>query len=222
MTAARRKTHPAEWRSWSSMRNRCRSQSSDNWPQYGGRGITICERWDSFAAFFEDMGPRPSQKHTLDRYPNPDGNYEPGNCRWATQREQTNNRSRGNRKLSFGGETLTVAEWARRIGVDRATLRDRLERGWTVEQALTTPKEVSRMRGSYGRFSSEIAIAAGRVAPYRPRQRAETCRRGHAYDDANTYIHKGKRHCRKCNAIRAACAKRRNNRHPAHRPEPGL
>jgi hypothetical protein len=80
-----------EYRTWQAMRNRCTNQHCDKFKHYGGRGIRVCERWDSFENFLADMGLRPSDKPTLDRI-NPDGNYEPGNCRWATWKQQRHNR----------------------------------------------------------------------------------------------------------------------------------
>lgn len=123
---------------WTSMINRCSRPCMENYPLYGGRGITVCERWKDFANFLADMGERPSMKHSIDRYPNKDGNYEPGNCRWATASEQNRN-TRNNHILAFNGRQLCIAEWAEVVGIERHTIRERLLRGWTVEQALTTP-----------------------------------------------------------------------------------
>jgi hypothetical protein len=82
-----------EYRTWEDMITRCTNPRTKGWPHYGGRGITVCDRWrDRFAAFLADMGRRPSPAHSLDRFPNNDGNYEPGNCRWATWSEQMRNR----------------------------------------------------------------------------------------------------------------------------------
>jgi len=80
-----------EWVSWNHMLDRCRNQNSDAYEEYGGRGIKVCERWTVFENFLTDMGPRP-EGFTLDRYPKNDGNYEPGNARWASRKQQANNR----------------------------------------------------------------------------------------------------------------------------------
>lgn len=100
------------YRSWRSMRNRCYNPSLPDYRNYGARGITVCDRWrDSFENFLADVGPRPGSEFSIDRYPNNDGNYEPGNVRWATKKQQGNNR-RGNHLITHDGRTSTVAEWA--------------------------------------------------------------------------------------------------------------
>lgn len=106
----------AEYRIWSSMKSRCTNTAHRQFTDYGGRGIRVCEAWaDSFEAFFADMGPRPSAHHSLDRFPNNDGNYEPGNCRWATPVQQARNR-RNNRLVLLGGEAVTLREFSERTG----------------------------------------------------------------------------------------------------------
>lgn len=92
------------YRTWNAMRQRCNNPHDKNYKNYGGRGITVCERWDNFALFVEDMGEKPTPKHTLDRYPNNDGNYEPSNVRWATRIEQAaNQRLRKNNPSGYRG-----------------------------------------------------------------------------------------------------------------------
>jgi hypothetical protein len=83
----------AEYKAWANMIQRCTNpRRSDDWPRYGGRGITFCEDWCDYSAFLAHVGRKPSPQHSLDRYPNPDGNYEPGNVRWATAKQQSANR----------------------------------------------------------------------------------------------------------------------------------
>lgn len=104
------------------MKSRCYYEQDKSYHRYGGRGIEVCERWrKSFAAFLEDMGRKPSRCHTLDRL-RVDGNYEPGNCRWATQIEQQNNR-RSNRVIEIDGGRLTIADAVRRYGIRRDKIK---------------------------------------------------------------------------------------------------
>jgi hypothetical protein len=122
------------------MTGRCKHPTFKNWKNYGGRGITVCERWagpEGFACFIEDMGRRPSPKHSLDRIDN-NGNYTPLNCRWATAKQQGNNR-RTNRLLTLDGKTKSITEWADERGVGRYLIWHRLQRGWSVRNAITTP-----------------------------------------------------------------------------------
>ena len=131
--------YPPEYFVWHNMRHRCRDPKNKCFGNYGGRGIKVCDQWSQFAAFLEDMGPRPSSKHSIDRLDN-DGDYNPGNCRWATKTQQLNNR-RGNRLLTYCGETHTVTEWARMVGIKSATLFARIRTGWIVEKALFVPTQ---------------------------------------------------------------------------------
>jgi len=123
---------------WQNMRRRCNDRSRPEWPRYGGRGIRVCERWGTFENFLADMGRKPSPQHSLDRIDN-DGDYEPGNCRWATAREQTLN-SRHARMITFGERTLCLKDWGRVTGLGSNLLWRRLSLGWSVERALTAPK----------------------------------------------------------------------------------
>ncbi len=133
------KTKTTEYRIWANIKDRCFNQGNHAYPRYGGRGITMCERWrNSYVAFVQDVGRRPTLAHTLDRFPNNDGNYEPGNVRWATYTEQNNNR-RDNRRITIGGETLTLPQWVRRSGVSESQARKRISRGWDEGLAVTAP-----------------------------------------------------------------------------------
>lgn len=123
---------------WWNMVQRCTNEETDSYPDYGGRGIQVCSRWlDSPEAFYEDMGPRPSG-FQLDRI-DPDGDYCPENCRWVGVETQQNNK-RSSRLITFRGETLSITQWARRMGAaNSSTLAYRLRNGWSVEKTLTTP-----------------------------------------------------------------------------------
>lgn len=135
---------------WKAMRTRCSSPKYPEYHLYGGRGIQVCERWmNSFEAFCADMGPRPLGAQ-LDRIDN-DGNYEPGNCRWATPTEQARNR-RTTKFVEWRGETLSVPDWANRIGLPIDTLYHRLER-WSTERSLTTPLKRRTQRARIARAS---------------------------------------------------------------------
>ena len=131
-----RMRHPAEYRCWRNIRQRLSNPRCPEFWRYGGRGIRMCPQWwSSFDAFLGDVGPRPAKGLSLDRIDN-GGDYAPGNVRWATPREQQQN-TRRNRLVEFGGERLSVSELARRHGLHRHTVRGRLERGLSPEQAVT-------------------------------------------------------------------------------------
>jgi hypothetical protein len=121
------------YRSWYSMLSRCRNPNTPCYAYYGGRGIRVHHRWNDFAAFFADMGERPDGT-TLDRI-NSDWNYEPGNCRWATRKEQSRNRAY-TLKLTASGQTKTVSEWSEITGVKAATIQYRKRAGWSDEEAI--------------------------------------------------------------------------------------
>ncbi len=128
-------TKSPEYIVWSAMRDRCTNPKNNRYARYGGRGISVCGQWNDFVVFRADMGLRPSPQHTIERKDN-DGNYEPDNCRWATRSEQNNNQSH-TRMLTAFNRTLSVSAWAREIGITRESLRDRLARGMSVEDALS-------------------------------------------------------------------------------------
>jgi hypothetical protein len=126
----------SEYKVWQGMIRRCYETKHMNFKYYGVRGITVCDRWrNSFASFYEDVGPRPSQKHEIERIDN-NGNYTPGNVRWATHREQCIN-TRRNRFIELNGERLCVTDWAKKAGIAPSALRWRLRKGWSIGDALS-------------------------------------------------------------------------------------
>lgn len=130
-------TKQPEYICWAAMRSRCNNPNNPAFDRYGGAGITICPEWDDFQVFLRDMGRRPSKDHTIERKEGHKG-YTPENCIWADWDTQQNNR-KNNVVLEFGGRRQTVAQWARELGIGDTTVRMRLDAGWTVERALTTP-----------------------------------------------------------------------------------
>ena len=122
--------------SWAAMKRRCFYTSHEHFGSYGGRGITVCERWLLFENFLADMGERP-EGCTLERI-DPDGDYTPENCRWASQKEQCRNR-RNNRLITCAGLTLTLAEWSARTGLDASKISHRLTAGWSVVNVQVSP-----------------------------------------------------------------------------------
>lgn len=118
-------------RSWASMKARCLNPNNDFFENYGGRGITVCERWMKFSNFMADMGERPDGT-SIERIDNNKG-YQSDNCKWATREEQQNNTTR-NRYLEFNGNRLTLAQWARKTGIDTSTLQVRLKLNWPIEK----------------------------------------------------------------------------------------
>ena len=134
-----RKTHrmkgsPTHF-SWTAMLSRCRNPNRSNFKNYGGRGISVCQRWLIFENFLADMGLRPEGTE-IDR-DDVNGNYEPGNCRWATLDVQANNK-RDSKKFEYNGECLTLPQWARKLGVSFPKLRARIRLGWSIAETLST------------------------------------------------------------------------------------
>lgn len=151
----------AEYRIWTSMLTRCHNERCKSFARYGGRGITVCERWRAdFAAFLADVGPRPSPRHQIDRIDNARG-YEPGNVRWATAREQALNR-RSNRMVTIGTETLPVGAWLDRYDTSRELFNGRVRAGWSVVDAITRPVEACK---SHPRSVSSAAPVCGPHTP---------------------------------------------------------
>lgn len=129
-----------EYHAWAGMLQRCVNPSEPSYRNYGARGITVCDHWrDSFENFLADMGPRPSSRHSIDRHPDNNGNYEPTNCRWATSTEQGNNK-RTNRLVTIDGENLSFTNAVRKYSsVGIRTARGRVGRGWSDQAAIFTP-----------------------------------------------------------------------------------
>jgi hypothetical protein len=159
-----------------SMRQRCNNKNNRHYHYYGGRGITICERWREFANFFADMGDRPPG-YSLDRI-NPNGHYEPSNCRWVPKSEQPNN-TRANHLVTHNGKTQNIARWAKETGIPYKTIAARIAAGETPADAL------------------------GRM----PTTKRIMCRKGHRFTPENTVDWYGARMCKTCLLAKKAVAK---------------
>lgn len=143
-------SYTKENRKYRKMKERCYNPKVDKYPDYGGRGITVCDRWleaegQGFLNFLADMGYLPTPKHELDRK-DVNGNYEPGNCRWATRKEQMRN-TRCSRNLTHNGKTQCVAAWAEELGIKAPMILARLKYGWSAERTLTTPTNTKFRKG---------------------------------------------------------------------------
>jgi hypothetical protein len=138
MRYTHRMTGTPEYYAWNNMRKRCLDPTGKSYANYGGRGITICDAWlDSFDRFYADLGPRPGPGYTVERRDNNLG-YHPDNCSWETRKVQARN-TRTNRLVTLNGRTATLTEWLETAIVSKATVYRRLNRGWSIEHALTTP-----------------------------------------------------------------------------------
>jgi hypothetical protein len=127
----------SEMGSWRAMIQRCTNSNHKDWHSYGGRGITVCDRWlHSFEFFLQDMGLKPDTTYSIDRI-DVNGNYEPYNCRWASTEEQSMSR-RDTRKLTFNNKTLNLKQWSKIVQIPYNILRQRYDLKWTPEKILTT------------------------------------------------------------------------------------
>jgi len=139
---ARNGNRTPEYTSWYQMIQRCTNPNNNHYRNYGGRGISVHHTWvgqGGFERFIKYMGIKPTPKHTLDRYPDNDGNYEPGNVRWATRQEQQRN-NRRNVMLTHNGETRCLADWAETLGIKQGTVRARYRRLGSLSRALKLEK----------------------------------------------------------------------------------
>ena len=129
---------------WRSMKSRCKNETNGSYRWYGGKGIQVCEEWDTYFIAFREWAMNNGYNDilTIDRIDS-SRDYEPDNCRWVTMKEQQNNRC-NNHRIVFNGEEFTLTQWAERIGLTPNTLSKRLQDGWSIERALTTPKVVSK------------------------------------------------------------------------------
>jgi len=148
VTAALLRTHgqvkTPEYRCWMHLRQRCENPNDKSYPDYGGRGIAVCDRWQTFELFLEDMGPRPNAKHSIERL-DVDGDYCPENCIWGDPVTQARNKTTSI-WIEHEGKRLHLAEWADITGIQAATLRKRYHLGWSAEAILTTPAEAHNNR----------------------------------------------------------------------------
>lgn len=139
--AMRRNRATPEYRAWKGMRDRCTNPRCSSFPRYGGRGITVALEWlgpGGFERFLAHIGPRPSERHSLDRIDS-DGNYSPGNVRWATIHQQNRNKA-DTRSITIGERTQCLKDWARDLGLRYDMVHARIRRGWTVQKALNLPE----------------------------------------------------------------------------------
>lgn len=135
------KSRTREYRIWANAIYRCTTPTCPGYADYGERGIKVCERWQDFENFLADMGPCPP-RFTLDRIDN-DGDYTPENCRWATRKQQANNR-RTSQWFTYKGEKRTAAEWCKRLKMNKATFWSRVRDGWSIERIVETPIQPQR------------------------------------------------------------------------------
>lgn len=144
----RRKTRSTEHYAWTNMVQRCTNRNRHDYSSYGGRGITVCNRWlSSFEAFFSDMGSKPFGT-SLDRIDNSKG-YAPDNCRWATKNQQMQN-TRATRLITFNGLTMGLNAWAKHLGINKESLRTRLNK-WPLHKAMTQPAKPDHRRTGVAR-----------------------------------------------------------------------
>lgn len=193
--------HPL-YDTWCNMKQRCYNPRATQYGDYGGRGITVCDRWRaSFHAFLEDMGPRP-EGHTLDRKNNDEG-YEPENCVWASRSAQQRNR-RNNHFVVIEGIEYKTADLAERTGRSVQGIKERVRKGLTLAEVLS-PKR--RMSPNFEAFQQ---------AGWAKTRGATHCKHGHEFTAENTAIlQDGRRACRACNREKTARYWR------AHHPEVG-
>lgn len=203
---------------WCGMKDRCGNPNSAYYAYYGGRGVKVCDRWrDSFENFLADMG-EPGPQETIERIDN-DGGYEPSNCKWATRKEQQNNR-RVSRKITHNGRTMTAKQWSEEAGIHINTLIQRLDSGLSAEELFSTERRV---------YFAGLALG-GKANGARLRALTH-CKNGHEFTAENTSVSKktGARRCKTCHRMRqkllreakSSTAVAAEGRAPARRDAPG-
>jgi len=172
-----------ERQNWRAMIRRCKDPKHPYFNRYGGSGISVCERWlHSFDEFFAYMGPRPTPKHSLDRFPNSKGNYEPGNVRWATPEQQTRNRGEYNNTITAFDVTRNLSEWCEIYDQWPNTIKKRIAKGWSPEDAVSTPATDRRLLNEIARQYREPDYSRRRRGDSHPvRLNPALVRRGSAH-----------------------------------------
>lgn len=178
--------HPL-YKTWCNMISRCYIEGASSYKNYGGRGISVCDKWrKDFWSFVSDMGLKPSPEHSIDRI-DVNGNYEPSNCKWSTKIEQARN-MRNARIVLIEGKSYHVAELQDQYGVDMRTIYYRSSLGWPLDKVIS--KE---------RFYNNSDSQKKAVLKHAEIKRAKThCKYGHEFSNDNVYEYKGRRACKKC------------------------
>lgn len=202
---ARRRTHGKAntrvYRIWTGIHTRCTNKSDPRCSIYGGRGIKVCERWNCFENFLADMGEPPDDTYSIDRI-DPNGDYEPNNCRWSTAKQQSNNR-RNNHRVEYQGKTQTLAQWSEETGISSPTLSYRLRHGWSASDALKVfPRKILHGKGQEFQYMG-ISLTLSQWAE-RMNMRFSTLRsrldNGWSIDDALSIPVNVKASCKKSDA----------------------
>jgi hypothetical protein len=138
------------------MFSRCTNPKSPDYPYYGGRGIKVADEWKNFAVFLADVGPKPTPRHSLDRFPDVDGNYEKANTRWATRKEQGRNK-RNNKRYTMDGESLTIPEWSDKTGVPIQLICSRIySLRWPIQKALSYEANFNRRQITFNGLTKTL------------------------------------------------------------------
>jgi hypothetical protein len=225
---------------WSHIKQPSFNPRCEEWENYGGRGIMMCDEWkNDFSAFLRDVGLRPSPKHSIDRYPNNDGNYEPGNIRWATSKEQNRNK-RTNFIVEYQGQRKCIRDWATEFNINSESLRHRLLSGLSMEAALTHkhwksysgrrkthckrghPLEAPNIYVQNNGARQCIACLRAHTREYRARDAVKPlprthCRNGHLLAEANVSLYKRpddgciERRCKQCGLNRSRKHRMKSN-----------